>query len=507
MMKVTMKNTMMPDTRKDTKMKYLPPHMKNITKLVWPVVFLSVFFSTHITANAKSWVEASTETKSVSAQVLKDGNITLRSDEAFSEVRVADTKIADVVILTNRAFHINGKARGKTSVMIYDNKKRLLDVINVEVNLDIQGLKKSLYETFPKERIEVRRMAGKIYLSGDVSTSRIAEQASKIAAAYAGTEDDVTSGLVVRDSHQVMLEVRFVEATRSAIKELGVGLLVQQAGKFSFASGVGALGNSSALSAILQDSFGPTNVDVRIDALEEKGVIRTLAEPNLVSMSGETASFLAGGEFPIPVAGQNGQITITYRQFGVGLSFTPTVLDDGIINLKVSPEVSQLDPTNSVRVAGVEVPSLSISRATTTVELRNSQSFAIAGLLQNTSTNRASQVPWLGDVPILGSLFRSTRYKNNETELVIIITPRLVQPVSDISELATPLDGYTNPSEFDFFLGGSIDGKGTKAQSSSAQQTKNPANTKLALEKPTEKTTEKTTASASLATRYGHVLN
>ncbi|MCF6303624.1 MAG: type II and III secretion system protein family protein, partial [Devosiaceae bacterium] len=266
-------------------------------------------------------------------------------------------------------------------------------------------------------------------MSGDVSTSRVAEQAEKIAAAYSRA-DAVTSGLVVRDSHQVMLEVRFVEATRSAIKELGVGLLVQQAGKFSFASGVGALGNSSALSAILQDSFGPTNVDVRIDALEDKGVIRTLAEPNLVSMSGETASFLAGGEFPIPVAGQNGQIPITYRQFGVGLSFTPTVLDDGIINLKVSPEVSQLDPTNSVRVAGVEVPSLSIRRASTTVELRNSQSFAIAGLLQNTSTNRASQVPWLGDVPILGSLFRSTRYKNNETELVIIITPRLVQPVS-----------------------------------------------------------------------------
>ncbi|MBL4853133.1 MAG: type II and III secretion system protein family protein [Robiginitomaculum sp.] len=467
-------------------MKYLHQHLTGMTKFVLPIVILSIFMSVNFTANAKSWVEVSADTKSVSAQVLKDGNITLRSDEAFSEVRVANTKIADVVVLTNRAFHINGKARGKTSVMIYDSKKRLMDVINVEVNLDIQGLKKSLFEAFPKERIEVRRLAGKIYLSGDVSTSRIAEQASKIAGAYAGTEDDVTSGLVVRDSHQVMLEVRFVEATRSAIKELGVGLLIQQAGQFSVASGVGALGSSSALSAILQDSFGPTNVDVRIDALEEKGVIRTLAEPNLVSMSGETASFLAGGEFPIPVSGQNGQISITYRQFGVGLSFTPTVLDDGIINLKVSPEVSQLDPTNSVRVAGVEVPGLSIRRASTTVELRNSQSFAIAGLLQNTSTNRASQVPWLGDVPILGALFRSTRYQNNETELVIIVTPRLVQPVSDINQLATPLDGSTGPSEIDFFLGGRIDGP--KAKNA----------------KPTS---PKTKASASLSARYGHVLN
>jgi len=462
-------------------MKYLYQHLTGMTKLVWPIIILSVFMSVSFTANAKSWVEASADTKSVSAKVLKDGNITLRSDEPFSEVRVADTKIADVVVLTNRAFHINGKARGKTSVMIYDSKKRLMDVINVEVNLDIQGLKKSLYEAFPKEQIEVRRLAGKIYLSGNVSTSRDAEQAGKIAEAYAGTEDDVTSGLVVRDSHQVMLEVRFVEATRSAIKELGVGLLVQQAGQFSFASGVGALGNSSALSALLQDNFGPTNVDMRIDALEEKGVIRTLAEPNLVSMSGETASFLAGGEFPIPVAGQNGQIAITYRQFGVGLSFTPTVLDDGIINLKVSPEVSQLDPTNSVRVAGVEVPGLTIRRASTTVELRNSQSFAIAGLLQNTSTNRASQVPWLGDVPILGSLFRSTRYKNNETELVIIVTPRLVQPVSDISKLATPLDGNTRPSEFDFFLNGQVDGQHNSSSSSLLNSTTSPGRTKIWL--------------------------
>ncbi len=480
-------------------MKYFTQHLPGVTKIVWPIMLLSIFMSANITANAKSWVEASADTKSVNAQVLKDGNITLRSDEPFSEVRVADTKIADVVVLTNRAFHINGKARGKTSVMIYDSKKRLLDVINVEVNLDIQGLKKSLFETFPKERIEVRRLAGKIYLSGDVSTSRVAEQAGKIAGAYAGTQDDVTSGLVVRDSHQVMLEVRFVEATRSAIKELGVGLLIQQAGQFSVASGVGALGSSSALSAILQDSFGPTNVDVRIDALEEKGVIRTLAEPNLVSMSGETASFLAGGEFPIPVSGQNGQISITYRQFGVGLSFTPTVLDDGIINLKVSPEVSQLDPTNSVRVAGVEVPSLSIRRASTTVELRNSQSFAIAGLLQNTSTNRASQVPWLGDVPILGSLFRSTRYKNNETELVIIVTPRLVQPVSDISKLATPLDGNHTPSEVDFFLGGQVDGPKSKNTNAQITDTTNPENTKPS--------SHKTKASASLSARYGHVLN
>jgi len=243
-----------------------------------------------------------------------------------------------------------------------------------------------------------------------------------------------------------------------AIKELGLGILAQQAGAFEYSSGSGTLSGTSVGRAILSDIVGPTSIDVQIDALEEKGIIRTLAEPNLVSMSGESASFLAGGEFPIPVQGTDGDIAITYRQFGVGLAFTPTVLDDGVINLKVSPEVSQLDQTNAVRVGGVQVPSLNIRRADTTVELRNSQSFAIAGLLQNTHSDSDVQVPWLGEIPVLGALFRSSRYRKNETELVIIVTPKLVQPVSDISMIRTPLDNVTTPSEIDKFLNGKLEG-------------------------------------------------
>jgi len=230
--------------------------------------------------------------------------------------------------------------------------------------------------------------------------------------------------------------------------------------------------------------------------LEENGVIRTLAEPNLISMSGETASFLAGGEFPIPISGQNGEVTISYRQFGVGLAFTPTVLDDGLINLKVKPEVSQLDPTNSVRVGGVEVPGLTIRRADTTVELRNSQSFAIAGLLQNTETDRKAQVPWLGDIPVLGTLFRSSRFKNNETELVIIVTPKLVQPVSDINQLSTPLDHQYSPGDAGFFLNGQVGGT-SSTQGLIAQD-----GDKTLVKKPV-----KTEASGGLSARYGHVVN
>ena len=284
----------------------------------------------------------------------------------------------------------------------------------------------------------------------------MAERAEKIAQAYAPGR--VTNALSVRDSHQVMLEVRFVEASRDVVKELGIGLLTQRAGDYVFESGTGLIsGRLPSLSGVLLGGAGNTSIDTRIDALEEQGVVRTLAEPNLVSMSGDTASFLAGGEFPFPVAADEGQISIEFRQFGVGLAFTTTVLDDGIINLEVMPEVSQIDTTNSVRVGGVEVPSLRVRRADTTVELRNSQSFAIAGLLQNEKANSKTQVPWIGDVPVLGALFRSSRYKNFETELVIIVTPRLVQPASDASQLSTPMDHMTAPGEMEQFLLGTLE--------------------------------------------------
>ncbi|MDB2437952.1 type II and III secretion system protein family protein [Hellea sp.] len=405
-------------------------------------------------ATAKSWVDNVSAKTRVAASVIKDDMVLMRTELAFKEVRVANADIADVVVLTDKSFQVMGKKSGKTNVMLYDAQKRLVDIVDVTVGFDVAGLKKTLFETFPKDNIEVRTMAGGIYLSGDVSNDAVARQAEKIAEAYAPKR--VTNGLSIHDSHQVMLEVRFVEATRDAVKELGIGLLTQRAGDFAFQSGT-AIANP-VLSGVLQGGFGRATLDTSIQALEEKGVIRTLAEPNLVSMSGETASFLAGGEFPIPVPADDGQIGIEFRQFGVGLAFTPTVLDDGIINLKVAPEVSQLDSANGVSISGTDVPALRVRRANTTIELRNDQSFAIAGLLQNETSNRKSQTPWIGDVPILGSLFRSSRYQKAETELVIIVTPRLVQPASDISELATPLDRLSVPGDIESFIGGALEG-------------------------------------------------
>ena len=431
--------------------------------------------------SANVWVEMPSAQERTVTTVTKDETLIMRTDKAFKEVRIANSKIADVAVLTDKSFNIIGKTSGKTSVMLYDARNQLLDIVDVTVGYDLAGLKKSLFQALPNERVEVRPMAGGIYLSGKVTSSRAAEQAVTIAQAYA--PDKITNGLSIHDSHQVMLEVRFVEASRDVIKELGIGMLTQRAGDFVVGTGSGLIsGRAPSVAGQVLGSIGNVSLDTSLQALEEQGVIRTLAEPNLVAMSGDTASFLAGGEFPIPVAADDGQVTIEFRQFGVGLSFTPTVLDDGVINLQVAPEVSQIDTTNSIRLSGIEIPSLRVRRADTTVELRNDQSFAIAGLLQNNTSDSKSQVPWIGDIPVIGSLFRSSRYKKSETELVIIVTPRLVQPVSDISQLRTPLDDIQTPSEIDLFLNGQLEGRATPKR-------------------------PKTSANGGLSAQYGHSLN
>ena len=439
--------------------------MQRTLKPLITTLACSIFIATP--ALSKSWVDTKTSERSATS-VTKDDTLVMRTDTSFAQVRVANAEIADVVVLSDRSFQVLGKAGGKTNVMLYDRDNQLVDIVDVTVGFDVASLKKTLFETFPKEAVEVRPLAGGIYLSGDVSSISVAERAVSIAEAYAPSR--VTSGLAVRDSHQVMLEVRFVEASRDSIKQLGINLLSQNGGVLSAAGdllplepGDFAIGGTtgfvnSTASAILGGGIGNASLDIRIDALEEQGIIRTLAEPNLVSMSGETASFLAGGEFPIPVSSGLGEVTIEYRKFGVGLAFTPTVLDNGVINLKVAPEVSQLDVQNTVEIAGVRVPGLRVRRANTTVELRNAQSFAIAGLLQNETSNTRENVPWLGKLPIIGSLFSSTRYQSAETELVIIVTPHLARPVSDRSQLSTPLDNVHLPSDAGAFLSGKIEG-------------------------------------------------
>ena len=304
-------------------------------------------------------------------------------------------------------------------------------------------------------------------LSGIVRDAPTIERAIAIAKHYA--PDAVTNALTVASPQQVMLEVRFVEASRSASRELGISTrgrgskgavwdtgdpVINPGGSLPLLAAGMLSGTEPFGTMIARILEGGTNVDLMIRALEERSLARRLAEPNLVTTSGDTASFLAGGEFPFPVSAADNKITIEFKQFGVALAFTPTVLAGSLINLRIAPEVSDIDPTNSVTVNNVRIPGLAVRRANTTVELKDGQSLAIAGLLQHTHTKDQAQLPWIGSVPVLGALFRSAEYQKSESDLVIIVTPRLVKPKKPGEVLRDPLDTPVASNDVDFFLAG-----------------------------------------------------
>lgn len=384
----------------------------------------------------------------------------------YGTALVADQEIADVVPLSDRSIYLLGKKVGATRITIVDDNQSVIEIVEVDVTPDIDDLRIVLQQNIPEGDIRVSAVSGGIVLTGTVFDATTIEQAVAIAKRYA--PDGVTNALTVASPQQVMLEVRFVEASRSASRELGISTrgrsnnanfdtnqqifspavnsAIQTAGLLSGAEPFGTL-----LARVLE---GGTNVDVMIRALEQRDLARRLAEPNLVTTSGDTASFLAGGEFPFPVSAQNNQISIEFKQFGVALAFTPTVLSGGLINLKIAPEVSDIDETNTVEVNNVRIPGLIVRRANTTVELKDGQSIAIAGLLQHAHRKSQQQLPWIGQVPVLGALFRSAEYQKEETDLVIIVTPRLVKPARPGERLKTPLDEPMASNDPDFFLNG-----------------------------------------------------
>ncbi len=378
---------------------------------------------------------------------------TIRTDSNFVDIVVSDPETADVLPLTDRSVSILGKKIGSTRLSVYGEAKKLLGVFDVEVSYDTSKLASELASQFPHSRFKVSSVNGRILLSGSTPDGVTLDRAVSIAKQFG---PEVINSVRVTQPQQVLLEVRFIEAARTAGRELGIrwdaksesgrGVRIGNAGLISSTTPFGV-----ALGRLIS---GGVDVDLLINSLEERGIARRLAEPNLVALSGDTASFLAGGEFPFPVQSTLNTITLEFKKFGVGLAFTPTVLADGLINLKIEPEVSQIDPTNVVRVGAVDIPSLIVRRANTTVELRDGQSFAIAGLLQSTNTVDAQQLPWIGNIPILGALFRSASYQKKETDLVIIVTPRLARPTRPGDVLRTPLDNTLPPNDTDFFLHG-----------------------------------------------------
>lgn len=418
----------------------------------------------------------------------------VRTDTSFVELQVGDPEVADVNPLTDRSLSILGKKNGTTRVSAYAEGKKLIGVFDVEVAYDTSLVNTEIQRRFPNARLRVTSVNGRLMLSGAAADGPTVDKAMNIAKQFGS---DVINVVEVLAPQQVMLEVRFVEANRTAGRDLGVQWnvfgsrnlmnignrtptnqlpvtntgngtdLFHQPGAtqggpnisspitISPVTVAGVLSGTAPFGVMVSKMLaGGLEIDAIVNALEQKGVARSLAEPNLVALSGDTASFLAGGEYPVPVPGALGQVTIDYKRYGVGLAFTPTVLGGGLINLKIEPEVSQLDISHPVTVAGISVPPLIVRRASTTVELRDGQSFVIGGLLQSNGQNAIEQLPWLGDVPVLGALFRSTSYQKNETDLAIIVTPRLVRPARPGDVIKTPLDSTLPPNDVDLFLMG-----------------------------------------------------
>ena len=410
---------------------------------------------------------------------------------SVATVWTSNPKVADVYVNNSHSINLFGKDMGEATVIATAADGSVVYGVHVRVNQNISSINEIIHQAIPDSDIHVQTVGQVAVINGTVGSPEDAAQAEMLVKAALNPGVDVTKGdtalnivpvsrLKVATPLQVMLKVRIAEVNRSAMKQIGVNLLNRTSGTgHLFGIGQGnpgtiniAKGPANPFTGVVPETVtgatfnniaGGTTLGLfgrifgmdllgTLDLLQNDGFITTLAEPNLTALSGETASFLAGGEFPIPVSQSLGAVTIEYKQYGVGLAFTPIVLDDGRISLRVRPEVSELSDAGSVKLNGFTVPALTTRRAETTVELGSGQSFMIAGLLQNRSSNSVQKAPFLGDLPILGMLFRSTSYQRNETELVIIVTPYLVRPSSQ--HLATPTAGYRMPTDAEQILEG-----------------------------------------------------
>jgi pilus assembly protein CpaC len=390
--------------------------------------------------------------------------VVVESDQPFAELSIANPGIADISTLSDRSIYVLGKAPGRTTLTLLGPDGKLITNVDVQVSLDVAEFKERLQQIIPGEKIEVRTANDGIVLSGVVSSTAKLDRALDLAERYAPGR--VSNLMNVGGVQQVMLKVRFAEMQRSVTKELSSSVGFQGTGS-DFRGGV--WGNIGGLNQVL--SGGPVTTSangalgfsfttgalqfaVRQEAHDSKGLVRTLAEPNLTALSGQEAKFLAGGEYPIPVANENGAVTVEYKPFGVELAFTPTVVDGDIINLQLNAAVSGLDTTVTTGIGnGITLNAFKRREAESTVEMRDGESFAIAGLLQDDFNDLNGQVPWLGDIPVLGALFRSAQYQRSQTELVIIVTPHLVSPTRG-EALALPTDRVKPPTEAELFLFG-----------------------------------------------------
>jgi len=375
----------------------------------------------------------------------------IRLPRAASTVFIANPGVADVQVKSPTLVYLVGAASGQTTLFAVDARERILANMDVYVSHNIEALRRDVGNLIPDNNIRFSSISDALVIDGDVDSPLDAQEINRLALRYG----NVANRLKITQPTQVNLRVRVAEVTRDIDKQLGFRWnLVEKISIFPLTLVTNNPFNASVTQHTLTATAtrGSTDINTVIDAMEQEGLVSILAEPNLTALSGETASFLAGGEFPMLVPEGDNRVVIEFKEYGVSLAFTPTILNGGRINMHVRPEVSQLSSANSVTLNDFDIPSLTTRRAETTVELASGQSFAIAGLLQNNITQDLSKFPGLGDVPVLGSLFRSDRFQRDETELVIIVTPYLVKPVSN-RKLASPTDGFMPPHDVERFFG------------------------------------------------------
>jgi pilus assembly protein CpaC len=385
----------------------------------------------------------------------------IRTSKPIANLFAADPKIAEVRPASPTSVFIFGVALGRTTVAAFDDSGAMIAQYDVVVQPSSFGSGEAARRAtneLPNDSVQFEPTQNGMALSGHVSSPEAAEQAATIAKSYLGKDQTLDDRLSVTGSLQVNLRVRIAEIQRNVTRQLGINWqALGKIGRWALtATQIDAVGLTGSLPTQIQATYNGTSFDAFLDLLAEDGLITILAEPNLTARSGETASFLAGGEFPVPVsaAANSNTITVAFKQYGVSLAFVPTILSPERISMRVRPEVSELTNTGAVSVqisntASVTIPALTVRRAETTVELGSGQSFAIAGLLQDSINSNVQGLPYLGELPVLGPLFKSDLFQHNESELVIVVTPYIVRPVSLVNSVRVPTDGFLPANDFD----------------------------------------------------------
>jgi len=448
--------------------------IKLATSLVKATALVLAFASTAVMASGNqlqhiSGARVMEPTAGVLTIEVNEGTL-IRLDSPAAEVFIANPDIADVQVKSNRVIYIFGKAQGETTFYALDKNDKTLFSSTISVTRNVSALRSAYKQMLPGVPLDITTVGQLIILQGNVGSPAEAALAEQLAHTVLAT-DSIMNAINILQPTQVNLRVRIAEISRSVLKQLGFnwqGFVSGSNVGFGIATGrqvsqviadpitdlpVEIFNRATEGGAVFGELFtGGLDLNYAIDALDQDGFIKVLAEPNLTALTGKTASFLAGGEFPVPIPSRDG-IGIEYREFGVKLDFTPTVLDSGRITMHVRPEVSDLSSAGAIRIEGISIPSISTRRADTVVELGSGQSFVIAGLIQNSVIQSGNKFPGLGDIPILGALFRSESFRREETELLIVVTPYLVKPVSD-RQIVLPTDKFIAPSDMDRFLKG-----------------------------------------------------